>query len=126
LRELEIMKANYGPIGEIVPLVWRNGVFVLEDLGIDPADRKAIELSIEQQFLQLLDVFTEQRRIVSDKNKANNYAPTMFAGVPGEPNMPRRSSRDYKLAMERLFLKGKIKVEIYGREDRDQHKLVRG
>jgi RecA-family ATPase len=125
VRELEVMKANYGPIGETVSLRWQDGVFKPElGLGLGSTERLAADLKVEEHFLQQLDFFIDSGRVVSDKLKANNYAPTLFA-ESSLPGVVRHSKRDYAQAMERLFGKRKIRVEVYGRTDRDFHKLMR-
>jgi RecA-family ATPase len=125
LRELEVMKANYGPIGETIQVLWQSGVFVpLEgEGGMYSVDRTFTELKIEERFLQLLNRFIEQNRTVSERPTANNYGPTLFAGVPPE-GAAKRSKRDYEKAMERLFAKRKLKVEVYGRPANPHTKLV--
>jgi RecA-family ATPase len=120
LRVIEVMKSNYGPVGEIINMRWKDGVFVpVTSMG--NFDRRAAEQADEDLFLKLLDRWQEQGRSVSDKSAANNYAPKMFATDP-DGKGKRKALTD---AMARLFAAGKIKVENYGRPSRPNSRLVR-
>jgi RecA-family ATPase len=118
LRVIEIMKANYARTGEIINIRWKDGVFVpvtaLGTLEKIASDRDADEL-----FLRLLDRFTVQGRNASHSPTANNYAPTMFAKDPDG----KGKKRELAVAMDRLFVARKIKVEKYDR--RGSARLVR-
>src|SRR5262249_665751 len=65
VRELEVKKLNYGRIGAITQVHYFNGVFVPLEGETFSVDRSAIDLKIEEEFLQLLDRFTAQGRAVS-------------------------------------------------------------
>jgi hypothetical protein len=54
VRELRVMKSNYGPPGEIVRLRWQRGRFVLEGSASTLA-RVAAEAAIDQVYLDCLD-----------------------------------------------------------------------
>jgi RecA-family ATPase len=120
LRILEIMKANYGPVGETVVLRWRNGLF-LPIAGTGTLDKLAADQAADNLFLELLDRFTRQGRNVSAHPTANTYAPTLFSTDP--EGKGRR--RDLAAAMDRLFAANKIRVENYGRPSRPASKVVR-
>jgi RecA-family ATPase len=120
LRVIEVMKANYGPVGEIIPVTWKDGVFV-PAAAMGTFEKIAAERAADELFLKLLDRFADQGRNVSDKPAANNYAPKMFATDPDGKG--RR--KDLADAMSRLFSARKIRVEDYGRPSRPYTRLVR-
>jgi RecA-family ATPase len=78
LRVLELMKSNYGPVGETITLRWKAGLF-LPVAGTGSLDKMAAEQRADHLFLTLLDRFNNQGRNSSDKPNAPTYAPTMFA-----------------------------------------------
>ncbi len=78
LRVLEVMKSNYGPIGETITLRWTKGLF-LPVGSMSSLEKAAAEQAAEQMFLTLLDQFNRQGRNTSAKPYAPNYAPTLFA-----------------------------------------------
>jgi RecA-family ATPase len=120
LRVIELMKSNYGPVGETITVRWKEGVFV-PVAAMGTLDKLAAERAADDLFLKLLDRFQNQGRNLSDKPTANNYAPKMFATDPDGKGR-RRELTD---AMARLFAAGKIKVEAYGRPSRQVTRLVR-
>jgi RecA-family ATPase len=120
LRVIEVMKANYGPVGETITVTWRDGVFV-PAATMGTFEKIAAERAADELFLKLLDRFADQGRNVSDKPAANNYAPKMFATDPDGKG--RR--KDLADAMSRLFSARKIRVEDYGRPSRPYTRLVR-
>ncbi len=122
LRLLEVMKANYGPVGETVMVRWQNGLF-LPVTGTGSLEKVAAEQAAEDVFLKLLDAFQQQGRNVSDKKNAPTYAPTMFATDPLTKGM-HGARKALSAAMTRLFAAGKIRVEAYGRPSRPYTKLV--
>ena len=65
LRVLEVMKSNYGPIGETITLKWNKGLF-LPIGGASALEKAAAERADEQMFLTLLTRFNRQGRNVSD------------------------------------------------------------
>ena len=77
LRVLEIMKANYGPVGETITLRWQNGLF-LPTGTMGTLDKMAAEKKIDDVFLTLLNRFNREGRNVSHKPSAHGYAPTLF------------------------------------------------
>jgi RecA-family ATPase len=112
LRELKFMKNNYGRQGDAIQIRWDNGVFVVEG-GATGFERVAADQRADERFMQLLGRYAQQGRNVSDKAKANNYAPAAFADERDGDNK-RLSIAAFKLAMQRLFTAGKIHVEEYG------------
>lgn len=120
LRVIEVMKANYGPVGETITVSWKDGVFV-PTTAMGTFEKIAAERAVDELFLKLLDRFRDQGRNVSEKPTANNYAPKMFATDPDGKG--RR--KDLADAMSRLFSARKIRVEDYGRPSRPYTRLVR-
>ncbi len=79
LRVLEVMKSNYGPVGETITLRWNSGLFLLVGGCTNNLEKLAAERRGEDLFLKLLDQFTRQGRNTSEKPNAPTYAPTLFA-----------------------------------------------
>ncbi len=75
-------------------------------------------------FLDLLKAFDAQGRTLSDKPKANNFAPVVFAACEQAKAQHIRKG-DFIASMERLFTVGKIRSESYGPPSRGWTKLVR-
>ena len=65
-RTLKFMKSNYGPKGEPMKLIWRNGLFVPESV----AEVVAKASNAETVFLQLLDAYNNEGRNVSASHSA--------------------------------------------------------
>jgi RecA-family ATPase len=122
LRVLEVMKSNYGPIGETINLRWSKGLFVPVG-GTSDLEKAAAEQEANQLFLTLLDQTNRERNNVSSKRTARNYAPMLFAKEKQARQRKIRKS-DFEAAMRRLLEGGKIKVEPYGAPSRDFSKLV--
>ena len=124
LRVLEVMKSNYGPVGQTITLRWNNGLF-LPVTGASNLERLAAEQTVDNLFLVLLARFTRQGRNVSDKRTSNGYAPSCFASDP-EAKAAHVSKQALANAMDRLFASDKIHVETYGRPSRQYSRLVAG
>jgi RecA-family ATPase len=112
LRVLEVMKNNYGPVGETVTLRWKDGLF-LPVAAPGSLEKLAREQKVDELFLTLLDRWNGQGRNLSHKNTANAYAPSRLAGEP-DAKTDKVSKRELADAMERLFRSGKIHVVSYG------------
>jgi RecA-family ATPase len=123
LRVLEVMKNNYGPVGETIPLRWKDGLF-LPIPAPGSLEKLAREQKVDELFLMFLDRWKEQGRNVSDKHKANGYAPGRFAEEP-EAKAEHVTKRELTEAMDRLFRANKIRSELYGPPSRDWSRLVR-
>jgi RecA-family ATPase len=124
LRELVFKKNNYGPVAERILLRWEGGVFVPEG-GVSSLEKLAADQRAEDRFLQLLTQYTQQGRNLSDKQKANSYAPKMFAQERG-PDGKKISKTAFEGAMNRLFATHKIHVESYGAPSKGWSRLVAG
>jgi RecA-family ATPase len=123
LRVLEVMKSNYGPVGERISLRWKDGLFLPEG-GTSSLEKMALQQNAEYLFLDLLDEFERQGRKVSHKASSNNFAPKAFADQPKAKTggIKRPALVD---AMERLFTARKIKVHQYGKASNPHECLAR-
>jgi RecA-family ATPase len=120
-RELRRAKANYARRDEVIPLKWRNGVFVpiQSPTGILASiDRR----TADRVFLDLLDATTREGQPVSSNNRSGNFAPKLFARRPDREGYKRA---DFELAMQRLFAQGEIKQVEYGRKGDLRNRIVR-
>jgi RecA-family ATPase len=106
LRVLEVMKANYGPVG-----------------GVTSLEKLAAERAAEQIFLTLLDEFNRQGRNTSAKPSAPTYAPTLFAKEKQARDHHIKKA-NFEVAMRNLFSAGKVGLEPYGSPSRDTSRLV--
>ena len=123
LRVIEVMKNNYGPVGETITVRWKDGLFLPEPTA-GSLERLAADQRAEDMFLNLLDRFNAQERTLSQKF-GGNYAPTLFAREP-EAKAARINKAALDGAMTRLFAANKIHLEQYGPPSRDTFKLMRG
>jgi RecA-family ATPase len=123
LRQIEFMKSNYGPIAATVTVRWKAGVFVLEPKG-GSLQQLAHDAKADDVFLQLLDRFTRQGRVVGDR-KGTSYAPAAFH-KEAEAKTAGLTSEALAESMRRLFASNRIHVENYGRPSRPSLKLVLG
>jgi len=118
---LVVVKANHAATGTPIQLEWRGKLLVpvLPSTGIlGLIERRAAE----HVFVDLLDAATQQGRNISDSKHATNYAPKTFAA---SPNAERYSQKDLAAAMERLFIAGKIRMELYGRAGDQRRRMAR-
>jgi RecA-family ATPase len=122
LRELEVKKNNYGPTGEVVRMVWRNGVFVPVS-SPSSMERAAADQKVEDLFLDLLDRHNRQGQPVSPHpTSPSNYAPTVFAKHREAKGTGKTAFAD---AMQRLLDAGAIRIEISGPPSKQRARLVR-
>jgi RecA-family ATPase len=120
-RELIVRKNNYGPTGETIRMVWRNGVFVPVATP-SSIERAVAEQKIEDLFMGLLARFSHEGRKVSDKT-GTNYAPAKFAAEP-EAKAVKCSKQALADAMRRLFTADKIRVQEDGPPSHRRSRLV--
>lgn len=118
LKQLTIMKANYGPSGETISLRWERGRFVLAD---GPVNVFRPEHEIDQIFLDLLDQFTREGRNVTTK-KGTSYAPSEFANHVDAKGV---SNLAFRRSMDRLLAAKKIENVEEGSPSRRRSRLVR-
>ena len=120
-RLLKTMKANYARGGGEIRLQWREGVFraIDEDQSvIGSIERRRVETV----FLELLDALHDEGREVTDKSRAGNFAPRIFAQRPEASGYDKRA---FERAMEMLFSQKAIEVETYGRPSRQFTRIIR-
>jgi RecA-family ATPase len=122
LRELEFKKNQYGPTGESIVLRYQRGLYLPEG-GISSLDKVAREQKADEVFLALLARYEAEGRNVSEKETANNFAPSSFKKEK-EAKGIRKEELDG--AMRRLFEARKIHVEDYGRPSRPAWRLRLG
>jgi len=120
LRQLEIIKNNYGPDGEKVKLRWERGVFVPEFGAAGSPYRAAAERDADELFLRLLEQRNAQGRWVTP-NKASGYAPKEFASMPDTGGCTAVALAN---AMERLLTNKRIAVETFGPPSKQRNRLV--
>jgi RecA-family ATPase len=109
VRELKVMKSNYGPAGEIVRLRWRRGVFVPEG-GSGMLERIAAEAAVDQAYLDCLDAAHGSGRQVGPYT-GKAYAPAIFEKMPQAKGYRAKA---LAVAQERLFNAGRIEVVKVG------------
>jgi RecA-family ATPase len=122
LRQLEFKKNQYGPLGETMILRYQHGLF-LPEAGVSDLDKASRTAKAEDVFMELLRRFSGQKRNVSDKSTAPNYAPTAFA-KEDEAKKYRLKKPELEQAMRSLFKANKIDIHEYGRPSRPSYNLV--
>jgi RecA-family ATPase len=122
LRQLEFKKNQYGPIGETMVLRYQRGLF-LPEAGLSTLDKLAREQQVENIFLDLLKHYEQTGRNVSESKTANNYAAAAFTKEQAAKGFRKA---DLEVAMRRLFDKGQIHVENYGRPSRPAYRIKLG
>jgi RecA-family ATPase len=116
LRTLEVMKSNYGPVGEKIMLRYQNGVFVV-DPGLGSLEKMSAQSAVEGVFLALLDKMVGQGRDVSPMR-----APKVFSEMPDNGGYRKKA---FNLAQERLLASGPLRIEQHGSPSRKRNRLVR-
>jgi RecA-family ATPase len=119
MRQLEIVKNNYGPDGEKVRLCWDRGVFVPESSPSSPR-QAAAEQKINDLFVRLLEERNAQARWVTPV-KAIGYAPKELAAMPSAEGCTAAALAN---AMERLLTAKRIIVETFGPPSKQRQRLV--
>lgn len=103
-RSLQNPKANYAPMGSRIDFRWHKGAFVRDsDLPSDIGDELAATVKANAEnaaFLRCLAERNKQRRQVSEKPTAQNYAPKQFEKMPEARGINRKR---LEAAMDRLF-----------------------
>lgn len=118
-RVLRGMKNNYARTGDEIALRWQAGVFVAEaeETGLD---RMAAASKGERVFMKLLRDFTAEGRQVSPKT-GHGYAPAVFAKSGRAEGCSKTA---LGVAMESLFAKGAIRIEVSGPPSRPVNRIV--
>jgi RecA-family ATPase len=119
LRELEFKKNQYGPTGESIALRYQRGLFLPEG-GLSSLDKLAQEQKADDIFLSLLARYTREGRNVSDKRTSPNYAPAAFCKETEAKGIRKNL---LEAAMRRLFERGKVRLDNYGRPSRPASRL---
>jgi hypothetical protein len=109
LRTLTVGKANYAQKGEGCRFLWHDWAFVRED-DLPPDTARELTENIKASadnklFLACLAERNKQRRQVSERPTAQNYAPKIFESMPESKGLTRKR---LELAMDRLFRVGTI------------------
>jgi RecA-family ATPase len=120
IRELKVMKSNYGPAGETVRMRWQRGVFVPEAM-TGSLQRLSEDARVDQAYLACLDAATAQGRFVSPL-QSQSYAPTVFARMTQAGGIRKAA---FVAAQERLFGSAKIRTETTGPPSRRRGHIVR-
>jgi RecA-family ATPase len=117
LRQLQIIKNNYGPVGEKVRLRWERGIFVPEGSAGAPQVGKN---KVDRLFLQLLEERNAQGRWVTT-SKAAGYAPKEIAAMTGADGTTPEA---FAKAMERLIAANQIIVQTTGSPSKQRQRLI--
>ncbi len=110
-RELEVMKANYSRKGALLPLRWKEGVFLFDPKTETGLDRMAASAKAERVFLKMLRSYTDQGRFVS-ANPGSTFAPSVFAANTAAAESCTK--RALRAAMESLFAAKRIVNATHG------------
>ena len=99
IRVISKVKANYASTGDVIRIEWRSGAFhaLEQPTGVFKSIHKR---SVDDAFLECLDVLTGEGQSVSASPNASNYAPKIMAG-----RAPVKGYREPELAaaMKRHF-----------------------
>ena len=128
-------KGNYSPA---IKAVWRQFINVElpngDDVGVvtpwnypgqgeATPERQEQERTADFVFLQLVDRFSLEGRVASER-PGRNYAPGIFA-EEAEAKMAKLNKVTLRAAMLRLFKAGKIKAIDEGSGGKTVHKIIR-
>jgi RecA-family ATPase len=127
LRILSRKKSNYARKNDAITLTWQDHVFAPQVTGgsfglLDQIERNQREKLAEQGFLKAMDDFEKQGRNLSVSNRSGNYAPKTMRS---NSNCKGLTKRDLENAMNRLFDKGIIKNESYGRPSNQSQRIIK-
>ncbi len=118
-RTLEVMKANYGPIGLSLSLRYREGAFFAEGTA-GATDPKATAAKADRVFMKLLRQYQENGRRLNNAG-GPNYAPTVFAAHPEAEGVTKPA---FRRAMETALANGWARIETEGPKSRRVNFLV--
>jgi RecA-family ATPase len=121
LRKLEVMKANFGPRGEVIKVRWREGVFVLEAAS-SSLEKLARDKKIDDIFVTLLERYTRQNQLLCPY-AGRGYAPAIFAKDDKAGGI---GSADFARGMQRLLDANLIHIETDGPPSKRRSLLVLG
>jgi RecA-family ATPase len=100
IRELRVMKANYGPTGEVVRVVWHQGLFVPAG-SVRTLERTNVESEIDQAYLACLDAVAARFLDVGEM-PGRAYAPAIFEKMPQARGFRRNALASAQAAYSRL------------------------
>jgi RecA-family ATPase len=119
LRELVFKKNNYGPISSSVVLRYERGLF-LPMAGVSSLDMAAFEARAEDVFLAILRKLIERGTDPSPAPSSPSYAPTL---VGREPEAKGIRKDAIAAAMNRIFERNRIHIEVIGRKGHEKKVL---
>jgi RecA-family ATPase len=119
-RELEVVKTNYGPVGEKIRLRWEDGSFLVKG-SLSTPQRAAAVAKIDDLFLKLLDKLTAQGRHVRP-NPGRSYAPNEFAK---EREAEGVTAKAFETSMRRLLDDKKIALKTEGSPSKRATRIIR-
>lgn len=120
VRELCVLKSNYGPAGEVVRTRWERGVFV--PLGaVSTMERVAAEADAESAYLDCLDAAGSQGLDVYP-SPGRGFAPKVFASMPQARGINWRGLEN---AQGRLLAAARIHVVAFGPPSRGKKRVER-
>ena len=135
LRELKVMKSNYGPPGEIIKCVWSDGIFAVENEFTDPLKQASLDQKAQTIFLACLDDHWRKKIWVNNKpTSRSQYAPKIFAKLDTAKSLADRDATRISLlekAMNELLKVPDdpekhpvLTVQQYGAPSKDLWRLV--
>jgi RecA-family ATPase len=125
VRTLRVKKANYGPTTLEISVRWVDGVFVRDTEAAPPLHYGEAAQRADDEFLRMLDLYTDEGRSLSDKPSAQNNAAKVFSDDTRCQFRGKVGRQVLKDAMNRLFGTGRIKAELQGPRSRQTTRLVR-
>jgi RecA-family ATPase len=120
MRQLKVNKNQFGRDGEVVKLVWENGVYIPPPAKSAP-ERAAAANAIDEAFLKCLDAKIAQGINVSS-HPSRSGAKAMFPKMPEGAKLKPKAIDE---AQERLLSAGRIRAEPYGAASKNLSRLVR-
>jgi hypothetical protein len=122
LRTIEVMKANYGAVGQQIRVKWERGVFVIVGtVSTAAAHRKANDQSADELFLQILSDFDRDGKTVARAPQSIDYAPKLFAK---HPNAQGFTKPQFAVAMDRLLIANRIGEQAVGFASKSKRVIV--
>jgi RecA-family ATPase len=118
-RVLRVVKANYGRVGEAIPMRWDDGLYALDN-GPDPALTKVLNKSADDVFMAVFSKLTIQGQTLGP-NVGPSYAPKK---IFGHPDAKGQNKGELAAAMQRLLDLGRLKIEVSGPPSRRYTHLV--
>lgn len=104
-RTLELMKSNYGAIGDQIRLQWWKGAFrAIGQAQSQAAHKESSQREIDEQFVKFLIEATERGQTLSPAPSSPYFAPKRFADHPDAT----ANRHGFAKAMNRLFAQGRI------------------